>query len=443
MTRIQSSTGLVTGLPIQDTVDKLMLIAAQPKNNLTNRTKTLQAEKLAITQLTSLLVAFQFEARQLAATSIFDSRQASSNDASLLAAITADATPAVGNYLFTPVQTATAQQLLSQSFDAAEVVGAGTLTFGKGGFVDQGISLDELNSGAGVEHGKIRITDRSGATTVIDLSYARNVDDVIDAINASTAINVSATVAGDSFKLTDSSGGTGNLKVQEVAGGRAASDLGLSGIDTNSATATGADVFTLHARTALSQLNDGTGVQLRAGNDLTITLADASTLDVDLGNAKTLGNALAAINAASPTKLSAAISSDGRRIQLTDLTTGAGAFAVANVGAGTAADDLGIAKSVSGATIAGNRLVSGLRDTLASSLKGGAGVGTLGHISITNRNNVVSDVNLSGAATLNEIVTAINTQATGVTASINSAQRNSTQRHDRCGDKQFHRCGWR
>ena len=432
MTSIQSSTGLVTGLPIQDTVDKLMTIAAVPKDNLTNRTKALQSEKLAITQLTSLLVAFQFEARQLAQPSIFDSRQASSNDTSLAASITADSTPAVGNYLFTPVQTASTQQLLSQSFGASEAVGAGTLTFGKGGFVDQGISLDELNSGTGVERGKIRITDRSGATTVIDLSYVRTVDDVLEAINASTAINVTATVDGDSFKLTDSSGGTGNLKVQEVAGGKTASNLGLGTVDTNSATATGADVFTLHTRTSLSQLNDGTGIQLRSGNDLSVSLADGSTLDIDLGNAKTLGEVLTAINAASPTKLSAAISSDGRRLEVNDLTTGLGSFAVANVGTGTAADDLGIGKAGAGGTITSNRLVSGLRDTLTSSLNGGKGVGTLGHVNITDRNGVVSDVNLSGATTLNEIVAAINSQATGVTASINSA-RNGIQLQDTTG----------
>ena len=52
MAGITASTGLITGIPIQDTVDKLMAIAAQPKNNLTNRTKSLQSEKLAVTQLT-------------------------------------------------------------------------------------------------------------------------------------------------------------------------------------------------------------------------------------------------------------------------------------------------------------------------------------------------------------------------------------------------------
>jgi flagellar hook-associated protein 2 len=70
MAGIQSSTGLITGIPIQDTVDKLMAIAAQPKNTLSNRTKLLESEKLAVTQLTSLLVAFQFESNQLGAASI-------------------------------------------------------------------------------------------------------------------------------------------------------------------------------------------------------------------------------------------------------------------------------------------------------------------------------------------------------------------------------------
>lgn len=310
--------------------------------------------------------------------------------------------------------------------------GAGNLTFGTGGFVDPGISLDELNAGAGVQRGKIRITDRSGASAVIDLSFARNVDDVLNAINGSTDINVTATAVGDSFKLTDNSGGSGNLKVQDVSGGKTAANLGIDNIDVAANSATGSDVFTLSSKTVLSTLNDGTGVQLKTGNDLSVALADGSTVGVDLGSAKTLGDVLNAINSAGAGKLTAAIGSDGNRIELKDLTTGSSTFAVSNVGSGTAADDLGLTKSAASNTISGTRLVSGLRDTLISSLKGGAGLGTLGHISITNRNNVTSDVNLSGAETLGDIVAAINSHATGVTASINTA-RNGIQLTDTTG----------
>jgi flagellar hook-associated protein 2 len=422
MTRIQSSTGLITGIPIQDTVDKLITVASQPKVNLTNRTQDLQNEKLAVQQLSSLLVAFQFESKQLGSEDLFKAQQVtSSNTAALTAASSTTGTPAAGNYLFTPVQTASAQQLLSQSFGTGDAIGAGSFAFGVGGFVDKGIGLDQLNGGDGVPRGNFRITDRSGQTAVIDLSYARTVDDVLDAINGNTSINVTAVTDGDKLTLIDNTGGSGNLKVQEVAGGKTASGLGLAGIDTNSASATGSDIFTLFAGTSLSQLNDGNGVQLRAGNDLSITLADGSTVGIDLGNAKTLKDVLTAINAASPTKVSAEIGSDGNRLKLTDLTSGAGTISVANVGSGAAADDLGLTTAASANTITGSRLVSGLRDTLVSSLKGGQGLGTLGQVNITNRHNITSNVDLSGAETIGDIVNAINDQAAGVKAAVNSA----------------------
>jgi flagellar hook-associated protein 2 len=440
MTAISSNTGtlasgigLVTGLNIDDTVTKLMSIASQTKDNLTARTQTLSSEQTAFTQLTSLLVAFQFEAKQLGDPTKFTSRQVSSSDeTALTGAVSTDGNPAVGSYVFTPVQTASSQQLLSQVFGASEAVGAGTLTFGSGGFVDSGISLDQLNGGAGIQRGQIRVTDRSGASTVIDLSYARSVDDVLDAINSATDINVTATAVGDSFKLTDNSGGSGNLKVQEVGGGKTASSLGLAGIDVAAASATGGDVFTLSNKTSLSTLNDGTGVQLRTGNDLSVSLADGSSINLDLGDAKTLGDVINKINAASAGKFTASISSDGTRLQLKDLTTGSDTFAVTNVGTGTAADDLGLTGSAPSDTISGKRLVSGLRDTLTSSLKGGVGLGTLGEVSITNRNNVTSSVDLSGVETLGDIVAAINAHAPGVTASVNSA-RNGIQLTDTTG----------
>ena len=433
MAGITASTGLITGIPIQDTVDKLMALAAKPKDNLTSRTQTLQSEKLAVQQLTSLLLAFQFDTNQLGKDSVFNSRTVtSSNESVLTAAVATDGNPAVGNYVITPVQTASSQQLLSQTFGAKEAIGAGSMTFGTGGFVNPGISLDDLNAGARAQRGKLRITDRSGASAVVDLSYARTVDDVLDAINGNTDINVTATAVGDTFKLTDGSGGTGNLKVQEVSSGKTASSLGLAGIDVAGPTATGTDVFTLNAKTLLSSLNDGTGVQLKSGNDLSFTLADGSSLVLDLGGAKTLGDVVNVINTGSPGQLSASIASDGNRLELKDLTTGSGTFTVTNVDSGTAATDLGLTKAAVGDTLTGARLVSGLKDSLVSSLKGGAGLGALGHLSITNRNNVTSDVNLSGAETLGDIVTRINSQATGVTASFNSA-RNGIQITDTTG----------
>jgi flagellar hook-associated protein 2 len=423
MGQIQSSVGLLSGFPVQDTVDKLIQIASTPMNNLSSRTKQLQAAQTADTQLSSLLLAFQFESNQLGSTDLYQTKQAtSSNNSALSAAVTLDGNRATGTYFFTPVQTAASQQFFSQDFNASEAVGAGTLAFGKGSAVDQGVSLDQLNGGAGVSQGKIRITDRSGDSAVIDLSGARTIDDVLAAISNSTSINVTATTDGDKIKLTDNSGGTGNLVVKDLAGGSTASDLGLAGINTSSATATGSDVYSLSNKTKLSALNDGTGVRiLPNANDLSVTLADGSTVAVDLDGAKTLGDVQSKFIAAGAGKLTVSVGSDGNRLQLTDNTTGSGKFAVSNVGTGTAATDLGLTTAASGNTITGNRLVSGLSDTLLSSLKGGQGLGALGTIGITNRNNVTSNVDLSGASTLGDIVDAINSHATGVTASINSA----------------------
>lgn len=423
MGRIQSSVGLITGIPIQETVNKLMAIAARPKDLLADRTTLLQSERLAISQLSSLLLAFQFETNQLSSASLYEAKTVSSSDAAALAAsIAPGGKPAIGSFQFTPVQTAAAQQLLGQSVAADEALGAGSFTFRVGGFVDKGISLDELNAGAGVRRGQIRITDRNGDSAVIDLSFARTVDDVLRAINNATDVNVTAAAVGDQFKLIDNTGGSGNLSVQNVAGGATAIDLGLAGINVAADEATGSDVFALHSGTKLSFLNDGTGVQFREGNDLSITLADASTLTIDLSGTTTLGDVIDALNAADPAKLSAAISADGNRLELTDLTSGAGAFAVTSVGTGTAAEDLGLTVAASGDTITGSRLVSGLRDTLVAGLKGGQGLGTLGSIDITNRDNVSFSVDLSAAETLGEIIEAINAQSTDVTATVNASR---------------------
>ncbi len=424
MSRIQSSVGLITGIPIEETVNKLMAIAARPRELLVERGKALDAERLAINQLSSLMLAFEFEVNKLASPDLFQTKAVTSSDETILKAKLADGgNPAIGNYQIRPLQTASAHQLASTSFqNLTDLAAEGTLTFGFGGFVDKGISLDELNSGAGVRRGSIRITDRAGNVAEIDLRLARTVDDVLGAINNNADASISAIVEGDQIRLIDSSGGTGNLKVQEVAGGKTALDLGLAGINVAADEAAGVDVLSLHAGTKLSFLNDGTGVPLATGDDLSVALADSTTLNIDLGAATTLGEVLDALNAASPAKLSAAIAADGNRIELTDLTAGGGTFAVTSVGSGTAAEAFGLTAAAAGDTITGRRLISGLRDSLVSSLRGGQGLGTLGVVDITNRVDVTSNVELSGAETLAEIVAAINDQAVGVTAAINEAR---------------------
>lgn len=428
MSQIQSSVGLITGIPIEETVNQLMQIASRPRITLENRTKELTAERTALDQLGGLLLGFRFSATKLSSTSLYSATKATSSATSLLT-VTAgtDPPPQAGTYTFTPLQKAAAHQVVSSTFtDVASQLSSGTLRLGVGGQVNRGIALTQLNSGQGVPAGKIRITDRSGTSAEIDLRTAITVDDVLNAINTSADIDVTATVDGDSIQLTDNTGGASNLRVAEVGLGTTAAALGLSGINVAADEATGTDVFTLHSGALLKHLNDGTGVQIHSvGDTLTVSLADETELAIDVSGSTTLGQIVDAINAADETKLTAAISADGNRLELTDLTSGSGAFEVS--GTGTLAEDLGLDQSASGGVLTGARLVSGLRDTLLSSLAGGQGVGTLTTLDITDRaGNATVGVDLSSAETLADVVDLINASGANVTAAINSARSGIT-----------------
>ncbi|MEO2045537.1 MAG: flagellar filament capping protein FliD [Pirellulales bacterium] len=432
MGRISSNIGLITGLPITDTVDQLMGIAARPRDLLTGRTQDLQSQQIAVTGLSARLQTLKFDLTKLSVSDPYQAREVSSQDESaIIATLVSGGQPPVSEVQVRPVQTASSQQLVSQRFSSLDDIEfSGTLSFGFGGFVDKGISLDDLNSGAGVARGQIRITDLNGSSAVIDLNFARTVDDVLNAINADTTINVTAEVDGDALVLKDNVGGTSTLTVQEVAGGTTAADLGLDDINTTSSEATGTDRFTLHAGTNLTQLNDGNGVRITDSttsiDDLVITLADGTSAGVDLSGSATLGAVITAIQDDTDFsgKVTAAISADGNRLELTDLTNGGGTFAVSNGVLGTTADDLGLTEAANGSVVTGRRLVSGLRDTLLSSLQGGKGVGTLGVIKIIDRDGDQRTVDLASAETLNDIVDLINTSSgsVDVSASINKVR---------------------
>lgn len=430
MGRITSDVGLVSGLPIADIVDQLIQVASKPRDLLTSRNKDLQSQQVAITTLSAKLVATQFSLAKLAGNSLYNAKKATSSDTSLVtAAVTDSSKLANSTYTFSPVRTATSQQFVSQRFESEQATfSAQSLSFRTGGFVNKGISLEELNAGNGVQLGQLRITDKSGESSVIDLRFATTVDDVLDAINSDATINVAATIEGDSFKLTDNTGQSGTLSVVEIGSGKTAADLGLAGINASGATtsATGDDVYALHKTTRLSQLNDGNGVYFTDDaaevDDLVFTFADESgPLGLDLSGAATLGDVVDAINNSEELagKITAAIAADGNRLELTDLTSGAGTFSVSNGVLGSAADDLGLGVAAVDGTITGERLTSGLRDTLLKSLNGGTGIQTFGNLEITNRDGIQSTIDLSGVETLGEFVAAINDQATNVTANVN------------------------
>jgi len=426
--RIQSNVGLITGVPIRETVDKLMAVAARPRDRLLAQTKTLGDQQVAVNGLMALTISLQLAAKNLARDDVFSDRTLTSSAPELLSAAKSGGA-AVGSYRFTPVQEAQTHQLLSRSFTAtSSTVGAGTLSLRRGGFIDTAVALNELNGGAGVARGKIRITDRSGVTETIDLRNALTVDDVVAAINGASVVRVRASFEGDAFRLTDVTGeSVADLQVRENGLGTTATDLGLEGIGGAVSSALGADIVRLSNATRLSRVNDGNGIGTRdAVADLELRLSNGEQLSVDLGDEgasdSTIGDLLETLNGAAPGRLRAEIAADGERIVLIDETAGSGSFTVASAFGGTAAEDLGIAGTASGSSIEGRRLLGGLKTSLLTSLRGGRGLESLGRIQITDRAGVAATVDLAGSESLDEVIRRIASSGAGVTANVNTAR---------------------
>lgn len=435
MSGIQSAIGVITGIPIRDTINQLISISAQPRTRLVSRNAVLKQQQVAYTELTALVIGVQLASKNLGKEEIFSSVDVSSSNTSLLTTkVTGD--PPVGTYSFTPVNKALNQQQLGSRVDSlSTAVGAGSLTFKKGGFVNDSLALDRLNGGDGVQRGQIRITDRLGNSSIIDLRYAQTVEDVLDKINSAENINVTASVDGDSIKLTDNTGASiSNLVVQQIGSATTAADLGLLGINVAAATATGTDIVSLSENTKLSQLNDGAGVDFNQTlADLQVSFRNGTTLNVDFSDEQTIGDLLDTLNAADPARLSASISADGDRIELKDLTANTGGtFAATSLFGGRAAEDLGLKNTAVADTLSGSRVVGGLDSVLLRTLGGGHGLGSLGQVSITDRSGTSTTVNLSAAETLSDVVDLLNAASVDIKAEVNSS-RNGIKITDESG----------
>ena len=429
MGTITTNIGLISGIDYGQLVNELVQASSGSVNNQTAINKTFSDQQTAITSLEASLLGLQNSTNALSSTSLYNQRTTSTTDPTTLSA-TVTGQAQTGQYQFTSAQLAQTQQFQSSKFaSATNPIGAGTLTIRNGGFVDAGASLDLINGGNGISRGLIKLTDRSGATATVDLRFATSIDDVLSAIN-NAGVGIQASVVGDQIKLTDTTGQTtSNLRVDEVNGGTTAASLGLSGINTSSTSATGTDVLQLFGDLSLNLLNDGNGVNFsNVLPDLQVNFRDGTSTTVDFNPSgsttklQTLNDVVTALNNAAPGKLQASIDPSGHLV-LTDLTTDNGStFSVSALNGSDAAHDLGLTAAASGNTISGNRIISGLKSSLLSSLNGGTGLGTLGSISITDRNNHSATVDLSSAQTLDDVVEDINSAGIGVHAQINDAR---------------------
>lgn len=376
-----SSSGLISGLDTDSIIDQLIAIEARPKQLVEAQVVKLTSQKTAFLDVNARLLALKSSSSSFLDSSVFGAYKATSSNSSVLTA-TASSSATTGNYSMTVDRLVTNHQMITRGFSDSDTspVGAGTITIeSAAGKLTRTVLLSELNGSEGVERGRIRITDRSGATADIDLSKAVDLDDVIEAINAAGNINVTAAMTGDNLTLTDHTGSmASNLIVESLGGGSTAADLGIAGNSAGADTLVGSDINTISTATALSQLNDGNGVRTRSGlTDLTINDHGGRAIAVNLDGSATLDDVVDKINnaaAAAGSAVVASISSDGQSLTLTD--TDAYVGNELSVDASNAATDLGFIRSDADhdGELTGERLVASLGSKLLRSLNGGSGV---------------------------------------------------------------------
>lgn len=433
MGRISSSVGLISGINSKDIIDQLMQLEERPKTLLQSRKDKLSLQREAYVAVSGKLTTLTTSARTFQRPSTFTAAAATSSDENVLSATTT-AGAAVGSYQFQVARLVTSQQSVTAGYaDPSSTVKAGTISIEMGGGnLNASTPLAMLNGGAGVSRGSFRITDRSGASAIVDIGSAVTLDDVIKRINSSLDIGVRASVDGDKIVLTDTTGSTSqNLSVIDLADGKAAESLGLvQSVASN--TLNGTDINYLGVNTPLSALNDGLGVRTKTGGpDLVVTARDGSTRNITLGTARTVGEVITKLNDAAGGKYTASLVAGANGIRITDTSGGGGTLSIANATGSNAATDLGLVKNGTGNTLDGNDVIAGLNTVLLRNLKGGAGV-TLGTINIRDRSGADADINLSAAKSVSDVLKLINNAGIGVTASLNPAA-NGIQINDTTG----------
>lgn len=186
------------------------------------------------------------------------------------------------------------------------------------------------------------ITIRNGERVAqIDFSGATTIEDVLNRINQSdTGVLAQISDDGESIDVVNRISGA-DLRIEE-RGGNDATLLGIR---------------SMHPGTKLADLNDGLGVDSLDGDDVHITTADGTEInidvdDLDLQNA-TLGDLIDLFNAAGGGAITAGLATAGNGIVITDNTAGAGTLTIERANLSPTIDSLGINRASSGGQVTG------------------------------------------------------------------------------------------
>jgi flagellin-like hook-associated protein FlgL len=213
-------------------------------------------------------------------------------------------------------------------------------------------------------------------------------------------VNLTARFRGDNYRITQAIGTTQTLTTNVVASQFLVADLQPA----------------LDRSTPLVSLRQGQGIQ---PGSIAITDRTGNTATVDLSQAVTVGDVIDAISAASGVNVTATVNNTQSALTIVDDNAApVRNLTITDIGNTTTARDLGIAVDRPG-PIVGPPLPPQLTSTTALNLLyEGRGV-NLGTIHITNGTQE-TDIDLSTAHTMGDVLSAINTSTAGVQATFNT-----------------------
>ncbi len=192
-------------------------------------------------------------------------------------------------------------------------------------------SVSSLGGGAAnIDLASGMVITNGASTATVDLSNAETVQDILNRINnAGLFVWARINDDGSGIEVLNRVSGT-SLSIGEN-GGTTALDLGIR---------------TLSTATPLDQLNFGKGVTRADGlDDLRITAADGSSIDLNIDTVTTVGELIDLINQSATdagVNVTATLATVGNGIRLTDQSGGPGTITVTSLNLSQAAEDLGL-----------------------------------------------------------------------------------------------------
>ena len=439
------SVGLATGIDFGQIIESLINLEKRPIDLLKNKIDINTIKQQALDQLNGLALSAKLSMFDLASASTFDSKVASSSNEAILTAVASTAAN-LGNQTIQVVKVAEFGQSLSTGVadQTKATIGAGELVFEMGARrLDRSTNLEDLNAGAGVQRGKIFVTDSTGKGATFDLSSAITLDDVLGVMNDNNlgiTVAVNRQYSGTAFTGTGSlsngmnlvitNNGGNSITFSEDGSGTTLKDLGFSTAAqktiANAASSAGDQIMKVTEATKLSKMNDGFGIQTNASGtkDLRFYVVNGSnqkkSVEVDLSGSTDVGDVLNKINLAIQTSslnlyAKASLSSNGLRIEFTGSVS-----EIRDINDSRAASELGLTKlTASGSVLQGEQLVAELNSSLLRNLRGGNGIdgmdtGVIRAISKAGRQYFL---NFGGAVSVKDVMRIIDkTQDTGTTS---------------------------